>query len=156
MRRMWQMLKIIVGAVRRTVSNAALTVSLLALVVQLFTSSMGTASNGTWIEICSDFGTEYVQVDLSDPTLPSPDDCHDCFDCVMCAASMAALTGTNQPQFAPMRDVAGIVFLKPQIIGVALRRAWPETRGPPAANIDIADCATCAIMASIQENGGAL
>ncbi|MDE9451634.1 hypothetical protein J3R80_14255 [Aliiroseovarius sp. Z3] len=156
MRRVWQMSAIIAGAVRRTAGNAALTASLLALVLQLFTSSMGYASNGTWIEICSDFGTEYVQVDLSDPSLPVPDDCHDCFDCVMCAASMAALVDNRQPQLAPSHVAAQIVLLNPQTLGVALRRAWPETRGPPAANKKTADRAARAFMASIQENGGAL
>lgn len=157
MRRVWKMSKIIAGAVCRPAGDGVLAVSVLALVLQLLTSSMGYASQGTWIEICSDFGTEYVQVDLSDASAPDQTgDRHDCFDCVLCAATLVAVVGTYEPPVMPDLMAEDIVRLKPQTIGVPVRRAWPETRGPPAATKNKADRAFSAIMASIQVNGGAL
>lgn len=157
MRRSWQMSKIVVGAVRRIASRASLAGAMLALMLQLFTSSMGFASDGAWIEICSDFGTEYVQVDLSDPTAPDQNNnCQDCVDCAICLASMTALIDNSQAQNNPLSATATAVHPVAQIIGGAVKRAWPETRGPPAATRKVDDCVQRAVMASIQENGGAL
>ncbi|WP_298571682.1 hypothetical protein [uncultured Aliiroseovarius sp.] len=131
-------------------------VGMLALVLQLFTSSMGYAANGTWIEICSDFGTAYVEVDLSDGPVDRTDGCADCFDCVMCGASLTGVEGDSitLDRFAPALSTAS--DLRTQTVGPAFRRAWPETRGPPAANKNKVDRALRAFQASIQENGGAL
>lgn len=156
MRHGWQMSKIVPGAVRRLAGSGVLAGALIALILQLFTSSMSFASDGTWIEICSDFGTEYVQVDLSDTSEPGPADCHDCFDCIMCATSMAALAVDSEIHVASMPATARSERLETQTVGVVFRRAWPETRGPPAAKATEDDCAQGAVTASFQENGGAL
>lgn len=156
MRCFWQISKIMVGPVCRAASSGALVVSMLALVLQLITSSIGYASNGTWIEICSDFGTEYVQVDLSEAPTGDHDRCPDCANCAMCAVSLTGLVGESHTSFAPVFAVASVTQQQSQTDGPAFWRAWPETRGPPAATKNKTDRAHCAFIATFQENGGAL
>ncbi|MCK8465156.1 DUF2946 family protein [Aliiroseovarius sp. S1339] len=150
------MSKIIVGSVRRAANSGVLVCAMLALALQLFTSSMGYASNGMWIEICSDFGTEYVQVDLSDDPTSDQNGCPDCANCALCAVSLTGLPPASPAHFAFGSTVLEATQLQTQTVGPVFRRAWPETRGPPAANKNKADRALRAFQASIQENGGAL
>ncbi len=156
MRCVRQMPKTIAGAVHRLADKGALACAMLALMLQLFTSSMGYASNGTWIEICSDFGTEYVQVDLADAPSSHQNGCPDCANCALCGAFPVQLTGNTGPHLVPMITQVSINRPDLQVVGPTHSRAWPETRGPPAATKKNADRALSAIMASIQENGGAL
>lgn len=134
--------------------------AIFALVLQLFTSSMGMASDGvsggTWIEICSDFGISYVQVDMSDGPVDHGD-CPDCRNCALCGAYASGVT-PELGGFAVINATSIATVMRPQaqVSGMAERRAWPETRGPPAAEIDKADRVFCAMTAFIPSNGGAL
>ncbi|WP_371170601.1 DUF2946 family protein [Aliiroseovarius sp. 2305UL8-7] len=131
-------------------------VAMTALVLQLFTSSMGQAADGTWIEICSDFGTSYVQVDLGDGAPAQQKNCPDCENCALCATGSMALVGTaHQQHWQPMHH-AGAEALQAQLNGPTYHRAWPETRGPPAAYLENVNCAICAETATIPVKGGAL
>ena len=106
--------------------------AVLSLMLQLLAPSLASATQGDWIEICSEYGTILKQVDLSDETR-SPGKGHsDCEDCTFCA--LAALTS---PPTGPEFDLADAsngktVRWVELLQGGVPRHLWPETRGPPA------------------------
>ncbi|MCK0126454.1 hypothetical protein MWU76_18835 [Gelidibacter sp. F2691] len=131
----------------------------MALVLQPFTASLGHASNMTWIEICADEDGTYVQVDLSGESDPEADHkcCEDCTNCAICASSM---TGVPHGQDGRHYDRSGLTqatILHAQTVGLDQERAWPETRGPPAAKIGKSNCAARGAFTAIPHlKGGAL
>lgn len=112
---------------RRAVSM----VSVFFLILQLVAPSLANAANGEWIEICSEYGVEVLQIDLSQEDIGSSESRTDCKDCTFCAFS------------APMEPPAGPQYLltvsEPQQLDrwvefqhiLADRHIWPESRGPP-------------------------
>ncbi|MDA5093117.1 hypothetical protein O2N63_03360 [Aliiroseovarius sp. KMU-50] len=135
---------------------------ILALVVQIFSANVGLASTGSWIEICSEVGVSYVQLDADGNAIDQADNignddtCIDCGDCDFCSTSMtgqAALLSNLMTDHALVNDHA---LMKTQIDGFAFNRAWPETRGPPLVNNELTDRALRAFMVVTLLNGGAL
>lgn len=146
------------GALRSAVAFMAV----LALTLQLIGVNAARASSGNWIEICSDFGVSYVQMDSDGNAIAksgSPDentDCPDCADCVNCAMASFDLLDAKGAQELQLEMQAMQVSFGPQFAGLRSKHAWPETRGPPAAKNEKAERALCAIMADFLFNGGAL
>ena len=132
----------------------------MALVLQPFTASLGHASNMTWIEICAEDDGTYVQVDLSGGEADPENDrkcCEDCTNCGICASSM---TGISHEQDGRCFDRSGLTqstIMHTQTVGLDQERAWPETRGPPAAKTEKPNCAARgAFTATPHLKGGAL
>ncbi|WP_245223278.1 MULTISPECIES: hypothetical protein [unclassified Ruegeria] len=108
-----------------------------------------------WVEICSEAGAVWVEVDLeeenTDPTAPCPK----CADCALCAVTTAG----------PVPDTPLLVADRAQQIvlpGIGdpcnyhnSKRLWPETRGPPFTTQEESERALRASMASTQIFGGA-
>ncbi|NOC92807.1 hypothetical protein GS614_12830 [Ruegeria sp. HKCCD6604] len=107
------------------------------------------------MEICSEAGAVWVEVDLEegtdDPTAPCPK----CADCALCAVTTAA----------PLPDLPLLMQsenarIVPAAIGDLCilynsRRLWPETRGPPFATQEEFERALRASVASTLAIGGA-
>lgn len=128
---------------------------ILLLLMQMLGPVLASTGESMWVEICSEAGAVWVQVDLEeetdDPTAPCPK----CADCALCAVT----------SLAPLPDQPHLVLS--QKAGVALyqcaeqnqphdqARLWPETRGPPRATPETTERAPRASMASTQSIGGA-
>lgn len=130
--------------------------AVLALIVQLFVTVPAFASNGTMIEICSEFGSVYIEVDLTDGQGGGDADCADCGDCMLCATSLTAMPHGSATSVEPLLAAACVGLTAAQTKGPVQSCTWPETRGPPAASDMITDRATGAIMANFPLDGGAL
>lgn len=126
------------------------------LLLQMLGPALASSGDSMWIEICSEAGAVWVEVDLEegtdDPTAPCPK----CADCALCAVTTAAPL-PDLPLLAQAENV--------QIVSAAnwdrcklynSKRLWPETRGPPAASKHKPERAVRASIASIQVFGGAL
>nr|WP_243470830.1 hypothetical protein [Ruegeria denitrificans] len=108
-----------------------------------------------WIEICSEAGAVWVEVDLEegtdDPTAPCPK----CADCALCAVTTAAplpdLPELTRDRFFQAERCETRDLVK----DYTGKRLWPETRGPPRARQEIYERAQRASIASIQVTGGA-
>ncbi len=128
--------------------------AILLMLLQLVAPQLAQAGQGNWIEICADGGAVWVQVtedETPDPNAPCPR----CADCALCA-----LTGPaplpDLPVWAVFQGVQnGQSALKPLYKTVNSPRLRPETRGPPAAAQDRTARASRAVLASIQNTGGA-
>ncbi|WP_235216146.1 DUF2946 family protein [Ruegeria halocynthiae] len=125
------------------------------LLLQLLGPALASPGQSMWVEICSEAGAVWVQVDLEeedrDPTAPCPK----CADCALCAVTAAApLPG--QPELIRAEFIqtaqSGVRILYEPYVSAWL---WPETRGPPAAPGHKTERALRASMASIQVIGGA-
>ncbi|WP_237212625.1 DUF2946 family protein [Ruegeria lacuscaerulensis] len=108
-----------------------------------------------WVEICSEAGAVWVQVDLEegteDPTAPCPK----CADCALCAVTAAAPV-PDLPELARIEFAQSMQTVVPSQFGSSNSVwLWPETRGPPAALENRIERAQRASMASIQIPGGA-
>ncbi len=128
---------------------------ILLLLSQLLGPALASPGQSMWVEICSEAGAVWVQVDLEegteDPTAPCPK----CADCALCAITGAAPL-PDMPEVARAeltQDVSGACLeaTKPY----SPIRLWPETRGPPVAPENKTERAPRASMASIQVIGGA-
>ncbi|MBY6084402.1 hypothetical protein KUW05_17390 [Ruegeria arenilitoris] len=107
------------------------------------------------MEICSEAGAVWVQVDLEDDTGDPTAPCPKCADCALCAITAAApapdLPQVQQPGFVQIPRCAFTDLLDLY----NFERLWPETRGPPAAPEIRTDRASRASMASTRTEGGA-
>ena len=130
-------------------------VGIFLLLLQMLGPALASPGQSMWVEICSEAGAVWVQVDpeeeTEDPTVPCPK----CADCALCAVTSAApvpdqpvLTWESFVQAArnEPRDLVNIYNVK---------RLWPETRGPPRAALETTERALRASMASTQVIGGA-
>ena len=128
---------------------------ILLLLLQLLSPALASADEGVWMEICSEAGAVYVQVDLKEDagdTAPCPE----CASCVLCA-----VTGTGPqpvlPEMARPEFVqSGLVQARDVYKPYNPAQFWPDTRGPPAAPETESERAPRASMATIQRSGGAL
>jgi hypothetical protein len=130
----------------------------LALVLQLLAPSFSSASEGEWIEICSEAGAIIVQVDLSgDADQPSPTGapCPECADCVLCATCDVAAPGAVPVIEARDLRVKPVQPVLQTSVPVNPAQLWPETRGPPLAPENRIERVVCASMASTLTTGGA-
>jgi len=128
---------------------------LFLLLLQTFGPALASPGESMWIEICSEAGAVWVEVDLDeesqDPTMPCPK----CADCTLCA-----ITGVVPVLDVP--DLTRIEFLqhaqfRPEDVYNSNNMAWlwPATRGPPRGPQIITERAPRATMAAIQISGGA-
>ncbi|WP_438826205.1 DUF2946 family protein [Ruegeria atlantica] len=128
---------------------------ILLLLLQLLGPALASPGQSMWVEICSETGAVWVQVDLEkeadDPTAPCPK----CADCALCAVTSAApvpdLPILAQDSFVHMASCDSHDL--PHDNGI--KRLWPETRGPPRANQVESERAQRASKASTQLIGGA-
>lgn len=138
----------------RTLRALAGCAAILLMLLQLVAPQLARAGQGNWIEICSEGGAVWVQV--TEDETPDPNvTCPGCADCALCA-----LTGPaplpDLPVCALFQGVQnGQSALKPLYKTVNSLRLRPETRGPPAAAQDRIARAPRAVLASIQNTGGA-
>lgn len=125
------------------------------LMLQVLGPALASPGQGTWMEICSEAGAVWVQVDLEedtgDPTAPCPK----CADCALCAITAAAPVPDR-----PLMVRPGSVHIEHCEFGIRpvtykTERLWPETRGPPAAPEIRTERAPRASMASTRTEGGA-
>lgn len=110
--------------------------AVLSLMFQLLAPSLASASEGDWIEICSDYGTILKQVDLSDGERPPASGHAKCEDCTFCA-----LAAPMSPPTGPEFDLANASLGKAvrwaeHVPDGVQRHQWPESRGPPARTQD--------------------
>ena len=130
-------------------------VGILLLLLQMLGPALASPGQSMWVEICSEAGAVWVQVDLEegteDPTAPCPK----CADCALCAA-------TNAAPVPDLPELAGAAFTHAVECFAARQNTicesawlWPETRGPPAAPAHKTERALRASMAPTQLPGGA-
>ncbi|WP_298849992.1 DUF2946 family protein [uncultured Ruegeria sp.] len=130
-------------------------VGIFLLLMQMLGPVLASPGDSMWIEICSEAGAVWVEVDLeedtNDPTAPCPK----CADCALCAVTTAAplpdlhqLAQAGNVQIAPSAN-RGLCVLYNS------KRLWPETRGPPFATQDESERALRASVAFTQVIGGA-
>lgn len=138
-----------VGAYRAVAGLAGI----FMLILQLLSPALASPGQSTWMEICSEAGAVWVQVDLEsetqDPTAPCPK----CADCALCA-----VTGAAPLPDMPQVSLTGIEQFVRCDIGQIFdlhksERLWPETRGPPPENKNKIERALRASMASTQIRG---
>lgn len=125
------------------------------LVLQMLGPVLASPGQSMWVEICSEAGAVWVEVDLAsetkDPTAPCPK----CADCALCAVTT----------LAPLPDLPHLVLSQKAYLALyqcadQIRphdqvRMWPETRGPPRAPKTQTERAPRASMAFTQIPGGA-
>lgn len=130
-------------------------VGIFLLLLQMLGPVLASPGDSMWIEICSEAGAVWVEVDLEegtdDPTAPCPK----CADCALCAVTTAA----PLPDL-PLLMQSENVRIVPAAIGDLCilynsKRLWPETRGPPFATQEEFERALRASVASTLAIGGA-
>lgn len=126
------------------------------LLLQMLGPVLASPGESMWVEICSEAGAVWVQVDLeeegdNDPTAPCPK----CADCALCAVAVSApMPGALLP--ASVGNVQNVRFEHGgQCILYSPKHLWPETRGPPFTTLEESERAPRASMASTQLIGGA-
>lgn len=125
------------------------------LLLQLLGPALASPGQSMWVEICSEAGAVWVQVDLEeedrDPTGPCPK----CADCALCAVTAVA----PLPDFPQAIQNEFVCFVRSEVRTLVnlynAKWLWPETRGPPAAPKIRTERAPRALMASTQDVGGA-
>lgn len=136
-----------------------LVLGIIALAIELASSIPGFANGGTWIEICAEDGVELVQVDLNDTGTDTKlplDCCDNCVDCALCATTANGMDNSHHSYVSLRPTATAAPIIEAQFIGPALRRAWPETRGPPPLHMVKNDRVRRAFSASDPNEGGAL
>ncbi len=127
----------------------------LLLLLQMLGPVLASPGQSMWVEICSEAGAVWVEVDLdeenTDPTVPCPK----CADCALCAMTTAGPV----PDSALLVTARNVEIVRPAFGGLCKlynsKRLWPETRGPPFATQEESERALRASMASTQVFGGA-
>ncbi|WP_372886269.1 DUF2946 family protein [Shimia sp.] len=105
-----------------------------ALVLQLLAPSLASATQGEWIEICSEYGIVLQQIAPEDGTLPSQESGYgDCEDCAFCAfaAPLSPASGAGFELIAA--SAAQTSRHGGREVGDDAQFQWPESRGPPSA-----------------------
>ncbi|MEX0308379.1 MAG: hypothetical protein AB3N12_13425 [Ruegeria sp.] len=139
----------------RAVRAAAGLAGIVLLLLQTFGPALASPGQSVWMEICSEAGAVWVEVDLeegtSDPTAPCPK----CADCALCAVTSMAPV----PDLLQLTQAGIVQFVRCEINEPSelynSNWLWPETRGPPPANNKESERALRASMASTQVIGGA-
>lgn len=124
------------------------------LLLQLLGPALASPGQSMWIEICSEAGAVWVEVDLEEPTDDPTAPCPKCADCALCAITATAslpdqpvLTQTGFAEFLQSRICERVTSYRSE-------RLWPETRGPPFAAHEKTERALRAPMAPTQIPGG--
>ena len=141
-----------VRALRATCALAGI----LMLLLQTIGPALASPGQSMWVEICSEAGAVWVQIDLEEEDLDPTAPCPKCADCALCAVTSAAPV-PNWPFLARDNAIHTEHSSPRDLVQVySLKRLWPETRGPPAAHKKYLERAQRASIASIQVSGGAL
>lgn len=132
-------------------------VAILALVLQLLAPSLVSASNGEWVEICSEYGVVLQQVDMSEDERSPGKGPADCLDCTFCALA-APMSPPTGPVFELTAQVARQAARLAEPVAMLGRDyAWPASRGPPVrSQLEFAERESRTSAASFQFQGGAL
>ncbi len=130
-------------------------VGIFLLLLQMLGPALASSGDSMWIEICSEAGAVWVEVDLEedtdDPTAPCPK----CADCALCAVTTAAPL-PDLPLVAQAGDVRLVHVANQSLCDLhSPKWLWPETRGPPHLTKEESERALRASMASTQVFGGA-
>lgn len=140
-----------VGAFRAVAGLAGI----LLLMLQLLGPALASSGQGSWMEICSEAGAVWVQVDLDEDTDNPAVPCPKCANCPLCAVTGAA----PLPDTPVLIRTIDVRVEAPRCAAASAPnlsvRLWPETRGPPLGNQIRTERALGASMASTQVNGGA-
>jgi len=131
--------------------------AILLLVVQVAAPSQGLAFvDGNWIEICSDEGAEFVQLDALGNEIPAEDEkCPECSSCSFCATACSAIltpVDYSQRVHYVMMSQSGIERVESKANSAQF---WPDTRGPPSATRNNFAKALSLHLAPILNNGEA-
>lgn len=125
------------------------------LLLQMLGPALASPGESMWVEICSEAGAVWVEVDLEEGTVDPTAPCPKCADCALCAVTGAAPV----PDLPQIMWTGFVQFIGCDIGALAelysTDRLWPETRGPPAAPEIKTERAPRASMASILVYGGA-
>ncbi|WP_299351238.1 DUF2946 family protein [uncultured Shimia sp.] len=131
--------------------------AVLSLMFQMLAPSLASASQGDWIEICSEYGTVLKQIDLSNGERPPASEHIDCEDCTFCAFA-APMSPPIGPEFDLPDASLGMAVRWAELMSDGVERyKWPESRGPPAAPQDhnaMRECRASTALTNFQ--GGAL
>ncbi len=125
------------------------------LLMQVLSPALASPGQSMWMEICSEEGAVWVEVDLNedsqDPTAPCPK----CADCTLCAMSGAAVI-PDLPQIVQIEFVQLVHCPTADPFNLYTTNwLWPETRGPPRGPEIKVERVPRASMASFQLSGGA-
>lgn len=125
------------------------------LLLQLLGPALASPGQGVWMEICSEAGAVWVQVDPEEETDDPAAPCPKCADCALCAVTSAAPLAN--PVEVALREGLSVVHPSQTHIcnPYVFARLWPETRGPPCETQHRTERAPRASMASTQVTGGA-
>ncbi len=138
--------------VTRVVGSLA---GILLLMLQVLGPALASPGQGTWVEICSEAGAVWVQVDLEEDTDGPAAPCPKCANCPLCAITTAAPAPDRPQVLRPDSVQIETCEFGTQPESYETERLWPETRGPPAAPEIRTERALRASMASTQTEGGA-
>ncbi|MGV6847925.1 MAG: DUF2946 family protein [Marinibacterium sp.] len=140
-----------VGALRAVAGLAGI----LLLMLQLLGPALASPGQGTWMEICSEAGAVWVQVDPDEDTGDPAAPCPKCANCPLCAviglAPLPAMPGLAIWEVVQTEAFARTDQYKPH----KSTWLWPQTRGPPRGPEKTTERAWRASMASTQVIGGA-
>lgn len=125
------------------------------LLLQLLGPALASPGQSMWVEICSEAGAVWVQMDLEEETEDPTAPCPKCADCALCAVTSAAPVPD-----APILTRDGLFNasrceFSDLVQACSVKRLWPQTRGPPHSPHEEPERAQRASMASTQTTGGA-
>ncbi|MBO9411699.1 MULTISPECIES: DUF2946 family protein [unclassified Ruegeria] len=128
---------------------------ILLLLLQTLGPVLASPGQSMWVEICSEAGAVWVQVDLEEGTKDPTAPCPKCADCALCAVTtLAPLPDLPHLVLSQKTDLAQCQFAD-QFQPHDQTRLWPESRGPPRAPQETTERALRASVASTLKIGGA-
>ncbi len=125
------------------------------LLLQMLSPVLASTGESMWVEICSEAGAVWVQVDLEEETEGPIAPCPKCADCALCAITAAAPVPDLPTMTQPAVTHLAVAQCVDQLRHRDATRLWPETRGPPCATQEATERALRASMASTLNTGGA-
>ncbi len=139
----------------RAIRTAAGLAGMLLLLLQTFAPVLASPGESVWVEICSESGAVWVEVDLDEDTEDPTAYCPKCADCALCAVTSAAPV----PELAQVAEIGLFCVVQVQNSKSSVLyksdQLWPETRGPPLLTQESTERAPRASMASTLSIGGA-
>lgn len=118
-----------------------------ALILQLLAPGVARATNGEWVEICSEIGPVLMQIDVSGDETDQNSPCPKCKTCTLCAAAVPFAPKFGAPVLTNNAEPRDLSLTDRRIDLPELRYQRPLTRGPPSATLDMTDRARSASMA---------
>ena len=124
-----------------------------ALILQLLSPGLVRASDGEWIEICSELGPVMMQIDFSADETDQNKPCPKCETCTLCAAAIPAAPGFGASAPANKDEPRTLTLIEWRTDLSGQRYQRPQSRGPPTATPDMTDRARYAPMAMSRKAG---